>query len=178
MRGQRHAPAAPYTRERPGTHCTGGWVGLRAGLYRCGKSRPHWNFFLLYQHVQYTFIMSCGIHAPLSTLLPLDPLSPPVCRSMQVTTDTHLLGARNIHLFTDGIHSPVSRHPSIRTYEIIQGLTDSFLLGRFDPRNVQPVGSRYTDYATRPTHKELPSINFVTLDIPNFCGFSKTVSTT
>ena len=37
---QRHAPAAPYSRERPGTHCTGGWVGLRAGLDRCGKSRP------------------------------------------------------------------------------------------------------------------------------------------
>jgi len=27
--------------ERPGTHCTGGWVGLRAGLDRCGESRPH-----------------------------------------------------------------------------------------------------------------------------------------
>ena len=40
MRGQRHAPAAPYPRERPGTHCTGGWVGLRAGLDRCGKSCP------------------------------------------------------------------------------------------------------------------------------------------
>jgi len=25
--GQRHAPAALYHRERPGTHCTGGWVG-------------------------------------------------------------------------------------------------------------------------------------------------------
>ena len=32
MRGQRHAPAALYLRERPGTHFTGGWVGLRAGL--------------------------------------------------------------------------------------------------------------------------------------------------
>jgi hypothetical protein len=28
-------------RERPGTHCTGGWVGLGAGLDRCGKPRPH-----------------------------------------------------------------------------------------------------------------------------------------
>jgi hypothetical protein len=27
--GQRHAPAALYPRERPGTHCTGGWVGAR-----------------------------------------------------------------------------------------------------------------------------------------------------
>jgi hypothetical protein len=29
-------------RERPGTHCAGGWVGPRAGLDRCGKSRPTW----------------------------------------------------------------------------------------------------------------------------------------
>ena len=40
MRGQRHAPAAPYPRERPGTRFTGGWVGLRAGLDRCGIPRP------------------------------------------------------------------------------------------------------------------------------------------
>ena len=32
VRGQRHAPAALYPRERPGTHCTGEWVGPRAGL--------------------------------------------------------------------------------------------------------------------------------------------------
>jgi len=32
--------ASPYPLERPGTHCTGGWVGPRAGLDRCGKSRP------------------------------------------------------------------------------------------------------------------------------------------
>ena len=38
-----NAPAALYARERPGTHCTGGWVGPRAGLDRCGKSRPHWD---------------------------------------------------------------------------------------------------------------------------------------
>ena len=40
MRGQRHAPAALCPRERPGTHCTGGWMGLRAGLDWCGKSLP------------------------------------------------------------------------------------------------------------------------------------------
>jgi len=39
MRGQRYAPAAPYPRERPGTLFTGGWVGLRAGLDWCGKTR-------------------------------------------------------------------------------------------------------------------------------------------
>ena len=28
-------------RERPGTHCTGGWEGPRAGLDGCGKSHLH-----------------------------------------------------------------------------------------------------------------------------------------
>ena len=37
---QRHAPTALYPRERPGTRCTGGWVGPRAGLDGCEKSRP------------------------------------------------------------------------------------------------------------------------------------------
>jgi hypothetical protein len=41
VRGQRHALATFYTRERLSTHCTGGWVGPRAGLDRCGKTRPH-----------------------------------------------------------------------------------------------------------------------------------------
>ena len=42
-RGERSAsrPDRSYPRERPGTHCTGGWVGPRASLDRCGKSRPH-----------------------------------------------------------------------------------------------------------------------------------------
>ena len=30
-----------YPRERPDTHCVGCWVGPRAGLNGCGKSRPH-----------------------------------------------------------------------------------------------------------------------------------------
>jgi len=41
VRGQRHVPAALYPQERPGTHYTEGWVVRRAGLDRCGKSRPH-----------------------------------------------------------------------------------------------------------------------------------------
>jgi hypothetical protein len=33
--GQFHAPDALYPRERtPGSHCTGGWVGPRDGLFR------------------------------------------------------------------------------------------------------------------------------------------------
>ena len=31
-------PLSLYARERPGTHCIGGWVGPRAGLDGCGKS--------------------------------------------------------------------------------------------------------------------------------------------
>jgi len=38
--GQRHAPAALDPQERTSTHCTGVRVGPRAGLDRCGKSRP------------------------------------------------------------------------------------------------------------------------------------------
>jgi hypothetical protein len=34
-------PRPLYSRKRPGTHCTGGWVGLRAGLDVCEKSLPH-----------------------------------------------------------------------------------------------------------------------------------------
>jgi hypothetical protein len=37
--GQQHAPAVLYPRERPGTHCTKGWVGSRDGLDG-GKYRP------------------------------------------------------------------------------------------------------------------------------------------
>jgi hypothetical protein len=39
--GQHHAPAALRPGKRPGTHCIGGWVGLRTGLDGCGKSRPN-----------------------------------------------------------------------------------------------------------------------------------------
>ena len=33
-------PRPLYPRERPGTHCIGGWVGHRAGVDGCGKSCP------------------------------------------------------------------------------------------------------------------------------------------
>src|SRR5215468_7776901 len=34
-------PRPLYPRERPGTHCTGGWVDPRAGLDVCEKSHPN-----------------------------------------------------------------------------------------------------------------------------------------
>ena len=41
---QRHAPAALPLRKRAGINCIGGWVGPRAGLDGCGKSRPQAEF--------------------------------------------------------------------------------------------------------------------------------------
>jgi hypothetical protein len=38
--GQRNTPAALPPGKKPGTHCTEGWVGHRAGLDGCGKFRP------------------------------------------------------------------------------------------------------------------------------------------
>ena len=52
--GQPHAPAASTSRERPGTHCTGGWVGPRAGLDGWKiSSAPRFFFFY-----QYLFIVT------------------------------------------------------------------------------------------------------------------------
>jgi hypothetical protein len=34
------SPLPLYPRERPSTHCTGGWVGPKTGLNVCEKSRP------------------------------------------------------------------------------------------------------------------------------------------
>ena len=41
MRGQRHATVALYPPGKTRYHCTGSWVCPRAGLDRCGKSRPN-----------------------------------------------------------------------------------------------------------------------------------------
>ena len=40
VRGQRHASAALYSRESSGTHCTGRWVGPRAGQGQVRKISP------------------------------------------------------------------------------------------------------------------------------------------
>ena len=43
--GQQHAPAVLYRRDRPGTYCTGGWVGPRVGLDGRKISSPLGFFF-------------------------------------------------------------------------------------------------------------------------------------
>jgi hypothetical protein len=39
--GQRHTPTALTSGKRPGTHCTRGWFGPRAGIDVCGNIRSH-----------------------------------------------------------------------------------------------------------------------------------------
>jgi len=41
--GSASRPGRFLPQERPGIDCRGGWVGPRACLYSCGKSRPHRN---------------------------------------------------------------------------------------------------------------------------------------
>jgi len=72
--GQRHAPAA-LPPERSGTHFIGGWVGLRACLNRCGKSRhpPGFFFFFYITMTLLTLVqfVQCLVYAAVLTTLDL-----------------------------------------------------------------------------------------------------------
>jgi hypothetical protein len=52
----------------PGTHCTGGWVGPRTGLDRCGKSRPPPGFdpWTVQPVAQSLYRLSYPAHIPVS----------------------------------------------------------------------------------------------------------------
>jgi len=39
--GQHHAPVTLPQGKRPGNHCAGGWMGPKADMDGCGKSRLH-----------------------------------------------------------------------------------------------------------------------------------------
>ena len=43
---------------RNGTHCIGGWVGPRADLDQCGKTRLHRDFFFIFSYTLH-FIRTC-----------------------------------------------------------------------------------------------------------------------
>jgi hypothetical protein len=99
------------------------------------------NMFNYIYHVMSEFILP-----PL--LLPLD-LLPLSSAGPYQSPLSHGLGARNVHLFTNSVHSPVSRHPSVHTCELNQGLSDYFLLGSLDactdlPSTVSYVESQST----------------------------------
>jgi hypothetical protein len=48
-------PRPHFPRERPGTHCIGGWVGPRVCLDVCEKSRPH-----RFLKLNWTLFIYCG----------------------------------------------------------------------------------------------------------------------
>ena len=61
-------PRPLYPQERPGTRCIGGWVGPRAGLDGCGKSRPNRDStVLLYQFRSSG--MLCGVSSDIIDVL-------------------------------------------------------------------------------------------------------------
>jgi hypothetical protein len=62
-------PQPLYPRERPGTHCTGGWVGRRAGLDVCKKSCPHRDFFFLVDLVTFCSFLTLVVRYCSSMLI-------------------------------------------------------------------------------------------------------------
>jgi len=59
--GSVSCPGCSLPWQRPGTHCTGSWVGPRAGLDRCGKSRP--NLYCTFLHGElHTHAQQVGIY--------------------------------------------------------------------------------------------------------------------
>jgi hypothetical protein len=60
-------PGRLYSWERPGIHCTGGWVGPRASLDRCGISRPHWDSIpgpsrpVVSRYTNYAILAPCSL---------------------------------------------------------------------------------------------------------------------
>jgi hypothetical protein len=54
--------------ERPGTHCRGGWVGLRAGLEGCGTSCLHWDLIPRLSSQQQSHYTDCAIPAHMISL--------------------------------------------------------------------------------------------------------------
>ena len=72
-------------------------------------------------------------------------------------------------------HAPAAPYPRRDPVPIVQEAelasgpvwtgAENLALPGFDPRTVQPVGSRYTDYATRPTPFALPNIIIIIIII-------------
>ena len=61
-------PRPLYPLERPGTHCTGGWVGLTAGLY--GINNYHYNFkTVILSTLSNAGVNRCGYNETAKTVL-------------------------------------------------------------------------------------------------------------
>jgi hypothetical protein len=124
--GQRHTPTALLPGNRPCFYCIGGWVGPRAGLDWCEKSRLHRDSF---------FNLSAR-WGGWSTPHP----------------DRFTPGKQTLFLLYRRLGGPQGRSGLVRKISPSPG---------FDLRTVQPVASRYTDWAI-PAHY-----------IHRLCGFQK-----
>jgi hypothetical protein len=151
-----------YPRERPGTHSTGGWVGPRAGLDVCEKSRPHRDFWggggsftNLYCPTPSLTYTSTKWHEHLHHQQ--QPLSQPRPLFHTLTGTMHpephcyhptFHKDHTSHTHGSNEHSPIPTpfSPSTNPHHHFTSP-----LPGFDPRTVQPVVSRYTDWATGPT---------------------------
>jgi hypothetical protein len=163
-------PLPLYPRERPGTHCTGGWVGPRAvwtcaknlastGIFlNCSNSIIITEFYLMYSTALIVVCVPSSWRTPICTYKP--------CRTVDERSkywgslqSLYLCRppARSVCLGVFASQEPVpcwpchvwfTRHP-------LPTLVPSL----FDPRTVQPVASRYTDWATRPTSKHVETLN-------------------
>jgi hypothetical protein len=90
-------PAALYPRERHGTHCTGGWVGPRAGLDRYGKSHPHRDSIP-------------GPSSPQPVVIPTTlSKGPRGCPETSVTTNIHSITFQNREALNHGFHESLVR---------------------------------------------------------------------
>jgi hypothetical protein len=128
-------PRLLYPRERPGIHCTGGWVGPRAGLDVCEKSRPHRDFF-----VCFCISLDCSVSCTLFWYCS-DIRRRTACRGFFRYEKSDGFGrerTRNL-----GFQRPARKPLDHRSRY------------GFDPWTVQPVVSRYTDWATQPTHRSI-----------------------
>jgi len=85
-----------YPRNRLGTRCTGGWVGNRAGVDGCGKSRLHQDSIL-------------GPSSPLRVAIPAH-RSPTVVNYNSHHTDTTCVNVSSVHCVSFNCEVPHSRH--------------------------------------------------------------------
>jgi hypothetical protein len=97
--GTRKGWVVSTTPRPPGTQFTGGWVGPRAGLDVCEKSRPHRDFFC--STALYSIARVYTTHLQIVTISPLPSVN------FILGTYVHSLVIRLVHSFTHARHHSV-----------------------------------------------------------------------
>ena len=128
--------------QQPGTRCVGGWMGPRASLGKCGKSRHHrecfCSCFLFFLSLCPVYTLCTFTSSVLMSLIPL-----------QYTTQTSIPPRRDPNpQFQQGIgcrHSPQTARPlgSANTSEIVATVQP-----RFEPNRILEI-HRYANILNR-----------------------------